>query len=659
VSSAKAVETHANTGMRAAPAGDPASSRAFTGAALLALAAAAVASAIGLSSIDAGQFAIRNVASPEDQKRLLWSALAAACAVGASAALVAWRWASAREAIARWGLRLSPLALVYAAPILASYLEWSARPLPFLALLAIATLLLERSVRAALATGTEASRAIAQHLTERIPVVVQRYGPAAVVLCAATAYAVYTGYYSIENHRRFGTAAFDLGIYDNLLYNALHGHPFRSPVLFGPNGGNYIAGHAELIMLAYVPFYALWPRAETLLVMQSVLLGFAAFPLYKFARTQVPRSIAVVVALAYLMYAPLHGPNFYDFHWLPTAIFFHFWLYYALATSRLRLAFTCIAVLLLTREDVSVGLVVLGVFLALTGIHVRLGIGLAVTAVCYFVIIRFGVMAWAGKWWFADLYKDLIPRGEKGYVGIIRTVVTNPAYFLGTLLTQKKLIYLLHLFVPVAFLPWRKAALAWLASAGFFFTLMTTGYAPTLSIAFQYTTHWIPYVFAATVLSLRLLARDAARQRAAAAAMAFAVTFHGLVFGALLQRETFVAGFGRIPFAATDDERQRYANFTALAAHIPREASVAATESELPHVSNRLTAFALRDDAGGADYILLNRTGLGYVNSRRSVEAAFSRYEYALVEKRPPLYLFKRAAVTPGTSEAKAELGFR
>jgi uncharacterized membrane protein len=198
-----------------------------------------------------------------------------------------------------------------------------------------------------------------------------------------------------------------------------------------------------------------------------------------------------------------------------------------------------------------------------------------------------------------------------------------------------------------------------LASAGFFFTLMTTRYAPTLSISFHYTTHWIPYIFAATVLSLRLMAGDSARQWAAVAAVAFAVTLHGWVFGALLQRETFVGGFGRIPFQATAEEHQRYESMKALVAKIPRAASVAATESEVPHVSNRLTAYSLRDDAGGADYLLVNRNALGFVGAGKSVRAAFERYEYGLVDKRPPLYLFARGPATPGTPEAKAELGLK
>ena len=105
----------------------------------------------------------------------------------------------------------------------------------------------------------------------------------ALVCLAAAGYAAYVAFYTIRNHQRLGTTAFDLGIYDNLMYNAMHGRPFESPVLFGPAGGNYIAGHAEFAMLLFVPFYAIRPGPETMLIIQAVVLGFAAVPLYLFA----------------------------------------------------------------------------------------------------------------------------------------------------------------------------------------------------------------------------------------------------------------------------------------------------------------------------------------------------------------------------------------
>src|SRR5262249_7142987 len=152
---------------------------------------------------------------------------------------------------------------------------WTSRPLPFLMLLAGTTLVFERTLRLALESGPGAVGEVLSALGERVPTFLRKYGPALTVLLGATAYTAYTSYYSIQQHRRLATLAFDLGISDNLLFNAWHGYFFRSPVLFGPDGGNYIAGHAEFIMVLFAPLYALWPRAEMLLVMQSFLMGFA------------------------------------------------------------------------------------------------------------------------------------------------------------------------------------------------------------------------------------------------------------------------------------------------------------------------------------------------------------------------------------------------
>jgi uncharacterized membrane protein len=629
-----------------------------TGVLFLVLAVVSVSSAVAVCLTDIGPFVASNQATPAERSIVFRVLFIAAAVSGLAFGLAAWLGSSrVKAALGKWGLRLAPLSLTYAVPVFAAYHTWVGHPLQFLMLLATTTLLFEGTLRLSFRQGWREFGDIVADIGERVPLFLRRYGPSMVVLAAATAYTAYTAYYSIQQHQRLATLAFDLGIYDNLLYNAWHGFFFRSPVLFGPDGGNYIAGHAEFIMVLYAPLYALWPRAEMLLVMQSFLLGFAAFPLYKFARTQLPPWAAVVVAVGYLLYAPLHGPNFYDFHWLPTAIFFHFWLYFAIATSRTWLAVLCVILCCLVREDVPVGLALLGAFLALTGVRVRFGIFLAAFSVAYFGVVKFVIMPWAGNWFFANFYKDLIPPGESGYGGVIRTLLTNPSYFLGTLLEKKKLIYALQMFAPVALLPLRRPVLALLASAGFFFTLMTTGYEPTLSISFQYTTHWIPYIFAATVLCLRSLGKVAVNRRAATGAFAFAMLSHSYVFGAILQQETFVGGFGHVPFAITGAEQRRYEDIRALARMIPNGAVVAATESELPHISNRMTAYGLRDHHGGADYLLVNKNMMGHVNTRKALTDAFATYTYGLVDRRSPLYLFKREYTSPSTASAKLELG--
>ncbi|HEU4413090.1 MAG TPA: DUF2079 domain-containing protein [Polyangiaceae bacterium] len=608
---------------------------------------------------DATLFWTKNTLGPDLRLRLIGALVASAAAFVVAGAWVHGRGGEAGLGrLERLAWLASPLGVLWAVPTLFDYRAWHATPLTYLVALAGVALALERTLRLSLAAFASLSAGLPR---PELPALWRRRVPLALAVAAGAAYAGYFGYYTVLNHHRFGTSGFDLGIYDNLMFNATRGQPFRTTVLFGPAGGNNLASHAEFVVILFAPLYALFPRAETLLVLQSALLGFAAVPLYLFAATQLPRAAALVVAVVYLVYGPLHGPNFYDFHWLPTAIFFHFWLYYAIAARRTKLAIACVVVLYLIREDIAVGMALVGAFLLLSGARPRFGALLAATSVSWFVVDKFVIMPWAGKWWFANMYAELIPAGESGYGGVVKTLLTNPVYTLSTILRGEKVTYVLHLFAPLALLPARRVALLAVASSGALFTLLTTNYAPTLSISFQYTTHWIPYLFGVTVLNLRALGRAAGPvgQRAALGALAFAALSHSYVFGAILQRNVFVGGFGHIRFSMTSAERQRYRDFRELVANIPGDASVAATDRECPHVTARRTAYTLRDHHGDADYLLVAKETISYGGTRKNIEEAVSRNPYRLVGAKGGFFLFGRGEPTPETAPALAELGVK
>jgi uncharacterized membrane protein len=575
---------------------------------------------------------------------------------------LAWKRWRALDLLERIAVALAPLAVLAFLPVLLQPSAWFRNALPFLALLSGLVLVLERVLRPWLSAAFAIFEPLVPAPGARLPGVVSRHWPLAIVTLAASGFAAFVYYYSLQQHQRLATSAFDLGIYDNLMYVALKGHPFRSTVLLGPDGPSYLVGHAEFAMLLFVPLYWLWPTAEMLLMLQAIAIGFAAVPLYFFARTQLSRSAAMVIALAYLLYAPLHGSCFYDFHWLPVTIFFQFTLYFALATHRTWLFIACYALLTLLREDVSVGLTMLGLFLLFSGIRPKLGLTMAICSAVSFVGIKFGIMLYAGPFHFPSLiYGQLVAAGENDFGSVVRTLVTNPAYVISTLLDPKKLNYFLHLMAPLVFLPLRHRWLWLLISGGVVFTFLTTAYEPTISINFQYPSHWIPYLFAAVVLILGHLSKlpdGTIRRRAALGALLFGVTVHSYVFGAILQHETYIGGFLPVPYKITASEKDQYAKLKKVVSLIPRTASVAATDREVPHISNRYSAYTLRIHHGDSDYLLINQTGVA-PDVRNIVQNALSRNDYGYVTKEGPFYLFKRGHVSSETEKAFKTLGLR
>jgi len=218
------------------------------------------------------------------------------------------------------------------------------------------------------------------------------------------------------------------------------------------------------------------------------------------------------------------------------------------------------------------------------------------------------------------------------------------------------------MLAPLVFLPVRRLGFLLLFLPGAFLTLLTTGYAPTISIAFQYTSHWIPFLFGAAALTLHLMRRGEQGQlRVASAIGALCVTMlsHSYNFGALLQHESFVGGFGRVEFEMNETARKRYEDLRRVISHIPPDASVACTEYMSPHVSTRLQSYVFRYDVGPVDYILLSDNEMNY-DLRRSLADKFRKYGYGLAAKgQKEFFLYKRGFVSPDTAAANQHLGIR
>ena len=322
-----------------------------------------------------------------------------------------------------------------------------------------------------------------------------------------SAYAVYFSVITLQNHYKLGTSGYDLGIENNLVWNAAHfnGPLFKSSVLGGPTSTHQGLHTTWISYLIAIP-YRLLPRPETLLVLQAMLLGGAALPLYAFARRHIGAWLACLVSLLYVLYPPLHGSNLYDFHYLPFAPFFLWTTLALLESGRDRWAVLAVVLTLANREDMSALLVVLGVYMVLAGRRPRAGMIVAAVGAAYFLIVKMIRMPSlvGGDQAYSEQYQDLIPHGEHGFGGVLKTVFANPGFTIATLIERDKLSYFLQIMAPLAFFPWRRPIGALCTVPGFFFTLLSTRYPAMIKIGFQYTAYWTSFLFIAVIENLGL-----------------------------------------------------------------------------------------------------------------------------------------------------------
>ncbi|MEN9577090.1 MAG: hypothetical protein RJA70_99 [Pseudomonadota bacterium] len=630
-----------------------------TGTVMLALAGSSTGMFFSTLGVPLAAYLQTNTLESRDRVKLLIAiAVGAMLPVIATGVALVWKRRQAQPWIARAAKLLGPFVVLGPLPALVHYRFWNQKPLPFLVALLLLGLWLERLLPPAL---LELPR-LHLRLTRLTPLrlKLERWLPLGVVVTAAVGYAAYTFYFSLQQHRRLLTSAYDLGIYDNLMYSTTQGKLFHSTVLLGTKGGSYLVGHAEFIMLLFAPLYALWAGPQFLLLLQATALGAAALPLYGLGSRLISRGAGAVLALCYLLYAPLHGSSFYDFHWLPLAIFVNFSLIYSIVTNKHWLTAVCLLLAVSIREDVSVGLVFLGLFLTLSNIRPKLGLAISVVSVCAFVGIRFVVMTLAGSFYLPNLYySGLIIQGENGFGSIIKTVITNPTYFLESLLKEEKVIYGLHVFGTLLLWPLRSYRLAILCAGGFFFTFLTTNYDPTVSIRFQYSAHWISYIFPALTFGLAELSRKqhgTLRRNSTLFVVAGCVLLHSYVFGAILQRHTYTGGFYRVAFAMSESEKRQFNDVTELAKQIPQTASVAATERLVPHVSTRVTIYTLRSEHGDSEYLLVDRKEV-QAAQRHILRSIVDGGKYKLVDRRSDFFLFSRIAGEQDPTSAFRALG--
>jgi uncharacterized membrane protein len=603
------------------------------------------------------EFLQRNVLGEEPRKELLISLVAGAVFGGvftAGALFFTHKKTGEVRSVERWAWFLSPLVLLPFTTLLFRYKPWLNRHDVLLSLLIPIILLLEALVVRCLDHAPRLVREWWDGLRTQLPAFVRKQGPTIMVVAGALTYAGFFTFYLLRWHYKLRTGNFDLSINNNLMFGGLHGEFLRSTVAFPTDPSKYLATHAKFGSFWFLPIYALVPRAETLLVIQATLIGLSAIPLFAFARRHLSEWLAAIVALTYLLYYPMHGASFSEFQNVPIAACFVFATVWAADARRFGWMALFAVVSLSMREDIPVGMAVVGAFLLVSGHRPMPGLILATVSTVYFLILRFYVMEEAGSWWFPNMYKELWADGEKGFKSVVKTLLTNPLFTLNKLIVEKKLVYLMHLLVPIAFLPVRRYYLWAAFIPGAVLTLLVTNYDPPITFSFHYVMHWAPYLFMASVVALKVIRDERGQNRmyAAAAAMVGATLVLTYNYGAFPARNgSFKGQFNKIEFTFTDAERARYKALQEIIQIIPPDASLAATEKVGPHVSSRLVIYTMRNGPYDAEWILASSRELKLSKTRPKLREAVESGRYGVVKRIEDFAVLRRGHDTSGNQK--------
>lgn len=268
--------------------------------------------------------------------------------------------------------------------------------------------------------------------------------------------------------------------------------------------GSHWAVHFSPILYVAGLALQLWHSALALVLLQCVACALAAPPVYALVRARANVSTARLAALVVLLYPPLAGLAFNDFHengFAPATVL---WTVWAFDAGYLGWAGIFAALTLAVKEDQAIFLGAASAFAAWrfrddaarrTAASCTLAAAVVV-ALAYFVWIQ-PHAATVGGWapqrfyqWTSDDLRALVPGGIAARAG-----------------------FLLLAFLPLAFLPFRCRA-GWAMLALPLGEVLLSRMPTTFTTGSHYAGAWAGYAFAAFAFGLRdVEARDARRAR--------------------------------------------------------------------------------------------------------------------------------------------------
>ena len=117
--------------------------------------------------------------------------------------------------------------------------------------------------------------------------------------------------------RAFGYIGQDIGYFTQCLHTALHGRLFYSnlyhDLLYGKPISSDFAAHNQLVLYVFLAFYVIHKAASTMLVARNIMVVLCAWPVYLLSRRILPRGLAALLTIAFLLVPAILYQNVYDF----------------------------------------------------------------------------------------------------------------------------------------------------------------------------------------------------------------------------------------------------------------------------------------------------------------------------------------------------------
>ncbi len=403
-------------------------------------------------------------------------------------------------------------------------------------------------------------------------------------------------------YESYNSSAYDLGIMIQVIWNTGHGYFLQDSINMGYPMTRFWMAHWEFIFILIAFVYRLISHPYTIIILQTLVVGLGAVPLYWLAKEQIhDKSTAVTFAFAYLMYPAIQNANLADVHGIVFAAPLLIYAFYFMIKKNYKMFYLFGFLALICREDVALLLVMMGIYLFLFQKDRKHGLVTAIISGLYFLIWfqRMKIRSILGLPEF-----EIMP-GAETHWSHWGNLSEDPTYFIEFFARKYNIWYFVYIFAPVVFISFIEWKILLIATPIFLINL-SSNYYYTHDVEHYYSAIIAPFVFISAIYAtakiyefFRVKFKGRFKERAvrenvfstiSSLVFVLAIVFFFVKSNALDIRK----------WKITDHHRA----INAMIKKIPQDASLTAENRLVLHAAERREIYVFNDNIGKVDYIL-------------------------------------------------------
>lgn len=418
----------------------------------------------------------------------------------------------------------------------------------------------------------------------------------------------FVGVVTVYRYLSYGNSTYDFGIFAQMYENmrqtgAISTTVERNTLL------SHFGVHFSPIFYIGLPIYFIFPSPVTVQLIQALMVALPVIPIVLIAKKyNLYNKMIVALVLLYALYPATAGGTFYDIHENCFLVFFLLMTVWAVEKKKNVLMPVMMLLSLFVKEDAAIYILILGVFYIFSRKDKKRGAILVAVSAIYFVIAVMIVNSY-GLGIMDDRFENLFFDPQSGMGQIIQTIINNPAYVIGQIISNvkatgdvfnmDKIEYILYMFIPMApviFTTGKKYSRYILLAPLIVINLFTV-YRYMHDITFQYN-----FGIIALMVYLVIMNMADREHKKAKTYMSVAVICAGIMFvGAILPKMNDYTARYR-------ENKATYEKMNVAISAVPESASVCASGYLIPHLSKHLEMYDQRylNEPKYTDYLVID-----------------------------------------------------